>query len=408
MKLSQSFAKTVKDISKDEVSVNAQLLTRAGYIQKTMAGVYSYLPLGIKMLQNIQTIIRQEMVKAGAEEILLPALHPKEYWETTGRWNDLDVLFKVPSIHGGKEYALGPTHEEVVVPLAQKYIHSYRDVPRYVFQIQTKFRDEARAKSGILRGREFLMKDLYSFHASPEDLSAYYEIIQKAYKNVFTRCGLHAIETMASGGTFSKLSHEYQVITPAGEDIIFHCECGYGVNQEIKNEEDTCPECKSVLKEDKAIEVGNIFKLNTKYSDPFKLTFADEDGTVKPVFMGCYGIGVSRLMGAIVEVFHDEKGMVLPKEVAPAIVHIVRFGASEEVARYADELVQWCEQNNIEYVDDDRGLPMGTALADADLIGLPYRCIVSERSIEAGGIEISERSEGKAKVVSIDEIKNII
>lgn len=405
MKLSTAFAHATKEVSAEEVSVNAQLLTRAGFIDKSMAGVYSYLPLGLRVLQNIERIVREEMDSAGGQEILMPALQPKENWEITGRWDGLDVLFKVPSLHGGREYALGPTHEEIVVPLAKKFVRSYRDLPRYVYQIQTKFRDEPRAKSGVLRGREFVMKDLYSFHTDKDDLSKYYETMQSAYKRVFERCGLEAAEVLASGGTFSKYSHEYQVFTENGEDKVFVCGCGYAVNDEIAevNAGDACPECdKGVIEEKKAIEVGNIFELNLKYSEPFDLQYTDDDGAQKPVYMGCYGIGISRLMGAIAEVHHDKSGLVWPVEIAPAQVHIVRIG--DGGVEMVDELISALEKAGIQYLYDDRGLSAGAALVEADLIGLPWRVVVSGRSIEAGGVELTNRATGNNEIVDISSV----
>lgn len=407
MRLSQLFSRSVKDVADDEVSINARLLIRAGFIDKTMAGVYAYLPLGLRVLANVSRIVREEMNAVGGQEVLLPALQPKEFWDMTGRWDVLDVLFKVPSAHGGRVYALGPTHEEVVVPLMKKFVHSYRDLPQSVYQIQTKFRDEARAKSGLLRGREFLMKDLYSFHATEHDLDAYYSVMQHAYARVFARCGLDAIETMASGGTFSKYSHEYQVITEHGEDTVFRCACGYAVNDEIAEVKagDRCPMCGSgVIEEHKAIEVGNIFKLMRKYSDPFSLTYVDESGVVQPVFMGCFGIGISRLMGAIAEVHHDDRGLIWPEEIAPARLHIVALGSDDRVTSAAEMLVRLCDERHIAYVYDDRGLSAGAALGDADLMGMPYRALISERSLAAGGIELVRRGVDGNVVVLADEV----
>ena len=406
MKMTHMFASTRKDISEDEVSINARLLIRAGFVEKVMAGVYAYLPLGLRALRNIEQIVREEMDAIGGEELLLPALHPKELWETTGRWNDLDVLYKVTSAHK-KEYALGPTHEEVIVPLAKQFIHSYRDLPRHVYQIQDKFRDEPRAKAGLLRGREFLMKDLYSFHADPKDLEAYYDIAQKAYAKVFERCGLDAKETEASGGSFSKLSHEYQVFTPSGEDIVFSCGCGYAVNEEIADvkEGDACPSCKKgSIEKHKAIEVGNIFKLNTKYSEPFELVYTDANGKSQPVYMGCYGIGISRLLAAVVEVHHDDKGIVWPDSVAPYHVHVVQLGDDADVQSTTKKVVKLLDKKKIAFVHDDRLLSAGHALADADLMGAPWRVVVSSRSLKGGGVEVTARETGDSSVVSVDEL----
>jgi len=319
------------------------LLVRAGFADQLMAGVYTFLPLGIKVLKNIENIIRQNMEKspANGQEVLMPVLQPKENWQKTGRWESMDILFKIKG-NGDKEYALGPTHEEVVSPLAKKNIFSYKDLPISLFQIQTKFRDELRAKSGILRTKEFLMKDLYSFHPTQEDLDKYYEKMLKVYVDIFKECGIgkNTYQTMASGGSFSKYSDEFQTATDAGEDIIYICKkCKLAVNKEIKAENSVCPKCKSKeFDEKKAVEVGNIFKLGTKYSLPFDLKFKDKDGLEKPVIMGCFGIGLSRLMGAVVEVSHDEKGIIWPKAVAPFIVHLIGVEDNKKIKATAEKI----------------------------------------------------------------------
>src|SRR3989344_766049 len=289
MRQSQFFIKTRKEAPSDEVAKNAKLLIRAGYIAKLQAGVYTYLPLGFRVLKKIEAIIREEMDAAGGQEILMPSLHPKDNWETTGRWDSMDDLYKVQD-SSGRENALGPTHEEVVVPLAKQFVFSYKDLPLALYQIQNKFRMELRAKSGILRGREFIMKDLYSFHRDEADLAAYYEKMKGVYKRVFERMGIGAVThlTFASGGSFAKYSHEFQTVTPAGEDTIHVCtKCGIAINQEVVADQKACPECGSdELTQEKAIEVGNIFELKTKYSAPFNLTYKDEEGKDQPVIMG--------------------------------------------------------------------------------------------------------------------------
>ena len=300
MRQSQLFTKTSKTISQEEVSVNAQLLLRGGFIDKLFAGVYTMLPLGFRVLTKIETIIREEMNRVGGQEVLMPALNPKENWVVTGRWDTFDVLFKLTG-SGDKEYALGASHEEVVTPLVQKFVFSYKDLPQAVYQMQTKFRNEARAKSGILRGREFRMKDLYSFHHNQQNLDEYYERMIEAYFRVYTRCGIRekTYLTFASGGTFSKYSHEYQTITEAGEDSIYICDtCNIAFNSEIiEDVNHACNQCQNKeLREAKAIEVGNIFKLGTKYSAPFGFSYSDENNNQQPVIMGCYGIGSSRVM----------------------------------------------------------------------------------------------------------------
>lgn len=325
MRQSKLFTKTSKEISNDEQSLNAQLLIRAGFVDKLMAGVYTYLPLGLRVLDKIKNIIREEMNNIGGQEILMPALTPKENWEKTGRWDSLDVLFRLKGA-GDKEYALGATHEEVVTPLLQRFVTSYKDLPAAVYQIQDKFRNEPRAKSGLLRGREFSMKDLYSFHANEKDLDEYYEKVKVAYDSIYSRCGLDAKIVEASGGTFSEYSHEYQVFTDFGEDIVFSCEkCNRHQNREIV-EKKTCSVCGSELIERKAVEVGNIFKLKTKYSSAFNFKYVDEKGKQNGVIMGCYGIGPSRMIGAIVETRHDDNGMIWPEAIAPFKVHLIFLG----------------------------------------------------------------------------------
>lgn len=411
MKQSQLFSQTRKSIAAEEVSINAQLLLKAGFVEKVMAGVYAYLPLGYKVVQNIITIVREEMEREDAQEILMPALQPKEYWEKTGRWDGLDVLFKVKS-QSDKEYALGPTHEEVVTPLAQQHLRSYRDMNKAVFQIQTKFRDEPRAKSGLLRGREFIMKDLYSFHATEEELDAYYDRMRAAYARVYKRLGVDAKEVFASGGTFSKFSHEYQVFTDAGEDLIYYCaDCGFAVNKEIAEqaEGDTCSQCnKGTIVIHKAIEVGNIFKLMQKYSAAFDYTFTTNEGKESPVIMGCYGIGVTRLLGTIVEVHHDEKGIQWPDEVAPFRVHLVQLGDDEAVKAKAEEYYSLLKERGVSVLWDDRGLSAGAALGDADMIGLPIRVVISKRTLEQNGCEVKLRKESEARMVSEEELLEVV
>ena len=382
MKLSHLVTKTKKDISSQETSINAQLLERAGYVSKLMAGVYSFLPLGLKVLNNVENIVRQEMNAIGGQELLMPALQPKENWEKTGRWDTVDVLYKLKAHE--RDFCLGATHEEVVTPLIGNFIQSYKELPCSVYQIQTKFRNEARSKSGLLRGREFRMKDLYSFHLNEKDLDHFYDKAIEAYKRVFERCGLGAMTylTYASGGVFSKYSHEFQTATPYGEDYIFVCNtCKVAINKEIIDEQKTCPTCKSsALQETKAIEVGNIFKLKTRFSDAFNLSYTDKEGKQQPIIMGCYGIGTSRLMGAIVEVLHDDKGIIWPKEIAPYHLHLIALGKEEADKEKAEKLYRDLQHNNISVLFDDRpDVQAGTKFADADLLGMPIRVVISAK-----------------------------
>ena len=417
---SKLFPPTQKEAPKDEISANAKLLTRAGFIDKLMAGVYTYLPLGFRVLKKIENIIREEMVKAGGQELLMPALQPKENWEKTGRWNNYDTLFKFVSHYSRTELAIGPTHEEIISPLVKKFNLSYKDLPLYFFQIQNKFRDEKRVKSGILRGREFMMKDLYSFHADENDLNDYYEKMKVHYKNIFDKCGIgeRTFITFASGGTFSKYSHEFQTITEAGEDKIFLCEkCKVAVNSEVFQPATLninvagCPECGGKnLKEEKAIEVGNIFKLKTKYSEPFGLKYTAQNGQKKDIIMGCYGIGLGRLMGAIAEINHDKKGIIWPEEISPFKVHLIEIKSEKlKVKSFCNKIYEDLQKRRVEVLYDDREeVSAGEKFADADLIGIPYRVIVSEKTVGLGKMEIKKRSEAKAKLVDEEKLFKIV
>lgn len=403
MKQSHLFTKTTKDSLRDEVSVNAQLLIRAGYIDKLMAGVYTILPLGLRVMKKIENIIRDEINAIGGQEIFMPSMNPKENWLKTGRWDSMDDLYKIKDA-SGREVALAPTHEEVVVPLMERFINSYKDLPFAVYQFQNKFRMELRAKSGILRGREFIMKDLYSFHSSEDSLDEYYERAKKTYFNIFERVGLKEVThlTFASGGSFSKYSHEFQTVTPAGEDIIYVCEgCGLAINREIKDEITECPDCKNTqFVEKKAIEVGNIFKLMNKYTKPFNLNVNNDKGEKQEILMGCYGIGLGRLMGTIVEVHHDDKGIMWPEAVSPFAVHLISLGKNEEAEALYNEL----RKNNIEVLYDDRDAMAGEKFADADLIGISTRFIISNKSLTAGGGELSQRGSKESEIIPLDQL----
>jgi len=364
------------------------------------------LPIGYRVLDKIESIIRQEMNAISASEVFLPALQPKENWTTTGRWQSLDVLFKIKSQHG-YEYALGPTHEEIIAPAALPILNSYKDLPLAVYQIQTKFRDEPRAKSGLLRGREFRMKDLYSFHTSDADLERYYDIVADAYRKIFQRLGLDAIYTHASGGTFSEYSHEFQVEIESGEDTIYiHRQSGQAKNKEVITEAEVNSK---EFRETKASEVGNIFKLGTKFSEAFGLKFTDQDGQVKPVIMASYGIGSSRVMGVIVEKFHDEHGIIWPESVAPFQVHLVGLHAgNDDVRQKTDAIYQDLLDRQIEVLYDDRDKSPGEKFADSDLLGIPARVVVSAKTIAADSVEIKHRSDERTDLVKIANLANKI
>jgi len=404
---SQLFYKTLKEFPKDEEAVSAKLLVRAGYIDKLMAGVYQFLPLGLRVLQKIEQIIREEMNAVGGQEILMPALQPKEIWERTGRWETLDILFKLKGA-GEKDLALGPTHEETVTPLAQKIIFSYKDLPKAVYQIQTKFRNEPRAKSGLLRGREFRMKDMYSFHANQKDLDQYYEKVEKAYEKIWERLGLDKItvKTYASGGTFSKYSHEYQTLCVTGEDTIFVCEkCRVAVNKELINELKACPECGNKnLVEKKAIEVGNIFKLGTKFSNAFNFKFVDEKNQEQLVIMGCFGLGPSRVMGTLAEVFNDEKGIIWPESVSPFQAHLINLKKdTKDAQNFYNQLMK----EGIDVLFDDReDISAGQKLSEADLIGITHRLVISEKTGDK--IEYKKRGEKEVKLMNEKEVIKLL
>jgi len=407
MRQSNLFPKTKNDFPKDEVAVNAQLLERAGFVDKLMAGVYSYLPLGLRVLRKIETVVREEMNAVGGEEILMPQIHPKANWKTTGGWDKIDVLFKVKS-RTKKEYALGQSEEEIVTPLVMQYVQTYKDLPKTVYQIHWKFRDELRSKSGLLRGVEFLMKDMYSFHETQEDFNRFYEIMKRAYLKIYERLELMAKVTEASGGDFTeKISYEFMVLTDAGEDDIIYCNtCDFCMNAAIvKNkEEDVCPRCgKSKLQKARASEVGNVFDLGQKYGKDFDLTFTDRAGEKQFPIVGCYGIGVSRLMGVVVEKFHDEKGIIWPESIAPFTTHLLMIGKwTEELQKSSEEVYHQLVASGVEVLFDDRKeTSAGEKFFDADLIGIPYRLVVSGKT--AGKIEVKKRNEEEAKLMTVEE-----
>jgi prolyl-tRNA synthetase len=407
MRQSHLFTKARKEAPKDETAGNAQLLIRAGYVYKEMAGVYSYLPLGLRVLNKIEQIIREEINAIGGQELILTALQEKDAWEKTGRWDDavVDNWFKT-KLKNDTELGLAYTHESAITALMKDYVNSYRDLPMYAYQFQTKFRNELRAKSGLFRGREFRMKDLYSFSRTQAELDAFYEQAIGAYHKIFARLGLGDITylTLASGGTFgTKYSHEFQTLTAAGEDLIYiHDGKKIAINKEVLNDE-TLAELgidRADLREEKAVEVGNIYKLGTFYSEPLGLQYTDEDGTKKSVIMGSYGIGPSRVMGTIVEVHHDDKGIVWPEAVAPFRVHVLALGDDPAVQAQAESVVAALEAKNIEVLFDDRpGVTPGQKLNEADLLGMPHRLVVSAKTGE--NVEWKRRTEADSAMVPL-------
>ncbi len=412
---SHLFTKTRKDAPADEVSKNAELLTRGGYIHKELAGVYTYLPLGLRVIEKIKNIIREEMNAIGGQEVSMTALQNPELWQKTNRWSDeaIDCWFKT-KLKNETELGLGCSHEEPLTAMLTNFVNSYRDLPLFVYQIQTKFRNELRAKSGILRGREFLMKDMYSFCRTQAEHDEFYEKSKIAYKNVFKRAGIGHITyiTFASGGMFSKYSHEFQTLTSVGEDTIYlDKETNLAINKEVFTDEviESLGLKRENLVEEKAIEVGNIFDLKTRFSEPLELYFTDENGEKKPVTMGCYGIGIGRLMGTVVEALSDDKGIIWPESIAPFQLHLLVLGEDEAVMAEAKKVYEKLEQNKVEVLFDDRvGISAGEKFAEADLLGMPYRAVVSARSMKEGGIEIKKRTEEKGKIVTLDELLKIL
>ena len=410
MRLSNLFTKTSKTVPADETSRNAQLLIQAGYIHKEMAGVYAYLPLGKKVLHNISQIVREEMNAIGGNEVWMTVLQPKEIWEKTGRWDDkkVDNWFKT-KLANGTELGVGLTHEEPITDMLHEFASSYKDYPIYIYQIGTKFRNELRAKSGLMRGREFLMKDLYSFSRTQKEHDEFYEKAAEAYMKVYQRLGLGDItyRTYASGGIFSKFSDEFQTLSDIGEDTVYiHESKRIGVNKEVYNDEvlDHLGLKKDELVEKRAVEVGNIFPLGSKYSDDLELYYTDEKGKQQSLIMGCYGIGISRLMGLLAEHFADDKGLVWPEAVAPAKVYIARLSDGAEVIKQADVLYDRLTAAGVQVIYDDRDLRAGEKFADADLLGIPYRVVVSDKTAASGHIELKARTQENAESIDGEEL----
>lgn len=410
MRLSQLFTKTSKNVPADEQAKNAQLLIKAGFVHKEMAGVYSYLPLGLKVLSNIESIIRQEMDAIGGQEMRMPALQIKERYELSGRWDDkvVDNWFKT-RLANGTEVGLGFSHEENLVPIVKNFVTSYKDLLVAPYQIQTKFRNELRSKSGLMRGREFVMKDMYSFAISEEQHQEFYAKAQAAYGRVYERLGLgdRTFMTFASGGSFSKYSHEFQTLSEAGEDVIYlNRDKKLAVNKEVLTDEILAELGlkREELEEVKAIEVGNIFSLSTKFSAPFELQVPDENGQLVTLIMGCYGIGVSRVMGTIAELLSDDRGLVWPENIAPAKLYIARLGDGQDVTADADRLYESLTASGVDVLYDDRDARPGEKFADADLLGIPHRVIISDKTHAAGTYEYKARTGEQSENISLEEL----
>lgn len=413
MRLSKLFTKTIKNAPADEVAKNAQLLIRAGYIKKEMAGVYAYLPLGLRVVENIKQIVREEMNAIDGQELIMTNLQPKETWEVTTRWDEsvVDVWFKT-KLQDGTELGLAWSHEEAIMMLMHQYIKSYKDLPTSVYQFQTKLRNELRAKSGIMRGREFVMKDMYSLHATAEDLDIYYQKVTEAYKRIYERLGIgkDTYVTFASGGAFTKFSHEFQTICDAGEDILYlHREKNIAVNEEVLD--DAVKELgidKNELEKVKSAEVGNIFNFGTEKSEQMKIFFTDDKGEQQPIHLASYGIGVTRVMGVLAEKLSDEKGLVWPENIAPAKVYLVRIGEDKEVVAVADQLYKTLTTKGVEVLYDDRDMRPGEKFADADLLGIPHRVVISSKTLAQDNVEYKARTSADAQLITSDELYSLV
>jgi len=414
MRRSQLFIKTRRQAPADEESKNAQLLIRAGFIHKDSAGVYALLPMGLQVVENIKRIVREEMNSTGASELLMTTLQRKELWQHTDRWDDdkVDIWFK-SKLQNGTEVGLAWSHEEPITEMMKEFIASYRDLPAYTYQFQTKLRNEIRAKSGIMRAREFIMKDLYSYSRTEQEHQDYYDAMIQSYLRVYAKLGIgdSTFLTFASGGAFTKYSHEFQTICDAGEDVIYlDRQKMIAINEEVLDDE-TIQKTgvnKDSLEKIKVAEVGNIFSFGTHKAEQLGLYFTDEDGQQKPVFLGSYGIGITRLVGVLTELFADDKGLVWPNSVAPYSVYLASLGDAAEVTRTADETYNYLTENGISVLYDDRDERPGEKFADADLFGIPSRIVVSQKSLEAGGLEFKKRTSTDTQIVVKDQLTQVL
>lgn len=410
MRVSKLFTKTSKNLPADETALNAQLLIKAGYVHKEMAGVYSFLPLGIKVLENIKQIVREEMDSIGGQELIMSSLQPKDTWEKTGRWDDkvVDIWFK-SKLKNGTEVGFGWSHEEPIVEMLKNHIASYKDLPAYAYQFQTKLRNELRAKSGIMRGREFVMKDMYSASIDQKDHDEFYQATIEAYHRVFKRLGIgdDTYLTFASGGAFTEFSHEFQTICEAGEDVIYISRAKkIAINKEVLNDDvlNKLGVKRDDLEEVKAAEVGNIFDFNVIKSKEMDFKYTDDSGKLQFVHLGSYGIGITRLMGVLVEKFADEKGIVWPEAVAPAQVYLVAVGEDKKITDMAENIYAELKKANVEVLYDDRNIGPGQKFGDADLLGIPNRLVISDKSLAAGGLEYKKRTSKDTEIITEKEL----
>lgn len=413
MKRTNLFTKTTKTAPADETSLNASLLIRAGYVHKEMAGVYAYLPLGLRTLEKIKTIIRKEMNAIGGEELLMTNLQPTDVWRSTGRWNDdtVDIWFKT-QLKNDEPLGLAWSHEEPILKMLSEYVYSYKDLPVSVYQFQTKLRNELRAKSGIMRGREFLMKDMYSVHADKADLERFYNQVIEAYRRIYDSLGIgkNTFVTFASGGAFTKFSHEFQTICEAGEDWLYLDRSNnIAVNEEVL--ESAVKDLrldKNKLEKVRSAEVGNIFNFGTDKARQMGINFQTKDNQSQPLYYGSYGIGVTRVMGVIAELFADDKGLVWPDSVAPFKVSLVTIGCDEAVLSAAQRVIEILEKSDIDVLWDDRDVRPGEKFADSDLIGLPHRIVISPKTVEAGIIEYKSRNQSESKLIDLEQLVDIL
>ena len=406
MKQSQLFYRTKKQLPKDAEIISHKLLLKADFIDQVGAGIYSFLPLGWRVHQKIEQIIREEMDAIGGQEVFLPVLQPKSFWQETGRWNDFKPpLFKLKDRHK-KDLALGPTHEELFTDLVRKRVESYKDLPLYLYQIQDKFRNELRSTGGLLRVREFIMKDLYSFHTNEKDLFNYYKKVEKAYLKIFRRCSLKVIAVEAESGSMGgNISQELAIIAKSGESKIYLCpKCGWAISDEKIGKNKKCKKCRTKLEKKDCIEASHGFNLGTKYSEAMGAFFVDKDGKKKPIIMGCYGLGLGRLMGTIVEIYHDKDGIIWPKEVAPFDVHLITVEDNKKVKDQAEKIYNHLQKRGIEVLYDDRDETAGVKFVEADLIGIPMRMVISEKTLKSQSVELKKRGEDKIKIVKLKDI----
>lgn len=412
MKQSLLFVPTLKDAPKDAEVKSHKLMSRAGLIKQVAAGIYTYLPLGYKVIKKIEDIIREELDNIGASELLMPALQPKDLWEESGRWDKYGPELMRMKDRKDRDFCLGPTHEEIITQVVRDYLNSYKKMPLALYQIQTKFRDEMRPRFGLMRGREFIMKDAYTFTESQEDLDVWYKAFTEAYVRIFNRCGLDTkIVASDTGQIGGDEADEFMVMSEVGEDTITYCRsCNYGSNQEHSGLKtgDQCPKCGGTIAEAKGIEVGNIFKLGTKYSESMNAKFASQDGTLKPAIMGCYGIGISRTLMAAVEQHSNDNGIIWPAEIAPFKVHIIPVNVKDEnQVALADQLYKELKAKKIEVLIDDRAERAGSKFKDADLIGIPHRIVVGKKAVE-GIVEYLDRSQEDKVEMSVEEVLNTL